>query len=194
MYNVYKEAVQIGRELKRKQAKMEGRSVRDTKIKPVEDKKMEIKKYIKLIIIIILILILLYLFIGIVITKDIKLFKNDNNTVNEVNNPANTILAKDTLRQVEEEYYVYFYDFDDTDSDIESSLTSKLSDSKIYRVNTKDSFNANYIIKNNTDSSNTLVNDIENLKIKSPTLVKVVSQSIVESYETSSKILEYLNK
>ncbi len=184
----------MGRELKRKQAKMEGRSVRDTKIKPVEDKKMEIKKYIKLIIIIILILILLYLFIGIVITKDIKLFKNDNNTVNEVNNPANTILAKDTLRQVEEEYYVYFYDFDDTDSDIESSLTSKLSDSKIYRVNTKDSFNANYIIKNNTDSSNTLVNDIENLKIKSPTLVKVVSQSIVESYETSSKILEYLNK
>ena len=182
----------MGRELKRKQIKREGKNIKDIrKEEEVKQLSFEIttKKTIITLLVVLLAVILLYLFIGLFITKDIKWFSN-NNKEETTATVENTILAKNTLRQAEEEYYVYFYDFDNENTDIASSFASKMYAFKMYRVNTNDSFNANFVVEEN---SNTIVNNIDDLKVITPTLVKVVSGSIVESYETADKIIEFLN-
>jgi len=177
----------MGRELKRKQAKKEGKNVKEIN-KEKEIEKITTSKAIKLFVVILLVIGCLYLFIGIVITKEIDWFnKKEQETITKKDN---TILASNTLRQVEEVYYVYFYDFEDENTDIESAFTSKVHNYTIYRVNTNDSFNANYIT---LEDSNVMVDNISDLKVKSPTLIKVENEKIVEYYEDTDNILNYLN-
>ena len=90
----------MGRELKRKQAKKNGQNVRDFS-KNDNDSEMSMKKLLIILGVVVLIAIILYLFIGIVVTKEIDWFSNENE--NEViNKPSNAILASAIFRQTEE--------------------------------------------------------------------------------------------
>ena len=95
---------------------------------------------------------------------------------------ANTILAKEALSQKEDTYYVYFYDYTDEVSSVSTSIRS-IKD-KVYKVNTKDGFNSNYV----GEDTNKDASSIEDLKVKALTLIKVENGSIVEYYEGKEEI------
>lgn len=170
----------MGREQRRKYAKKYGKQVEPATV--TDDKSL--KKYIKIIIVVLLIVGIFYLLSATLITKELGNTKKDTTTENKVDN---TILAKNSLRQTDETYYVYYYDFNNKITNIENNI-SKLDD-KVYRVNTSDALNSNFV----SETSNPAAKSLEELKVKAPTLIKVENETIIEYYETEDNILLYLN-
>ena len=107
---------------------------------------------------------------------------NETTNIDTTQSVANTILAKEALSQKEGTYYVYFYDYTDEVSSVSTSVNS-ISD-KVYKVNTKDGFNSNYV----SEETNKDASSIEDLKVKALTLIKVVDGEIVEYYEGREEI------
>lgn len=170
----------MGREQRRKYAKKYGKQPEPAVV--TDDKSL--KKYIKIIVVVLLIVGLFYLLSATLITKELGSAKKENKTETKVDN---TILAKNSLRQTDEIYYVYYYDFNNKLTKIENNI-SKL-DNKVYRVNTSDAINSNFVSEESNPSAKTL----EEIKVKTPTLIKVENGTILEYYETEDNILLYLN-
>ena len=175
----------MGRELRRKQAKKEGKNLKNELYDMNMDNDNQIYKFAKITIILLIMFVVLYIVVGIFITKEFNLFENKDNEIND--SVSNKILASSIFNQKEEEYYVYFYDFDNPNSTIESTLTSKLSDDKIYRVDTKDALNQNYVTE---DSGNKSAQTLEELKVVENTLIKIVNDEIVSYYESEDEIVD----
>lgn len=176
----------MGRELRRKQSKIEGKSLKRENV----DKKDNdsIQKFVKITIVLIVLLDVIYLLIGLFVTKEIKWFSDSSDS--SINTVSNNIIASAIFKQKEEEYYVYFYNFEETNSNIESTISNKLSDYKVYRVDTSSSLNQNYVSE---DSSNPNAKNLEELKVKAPTLIKIINDQIVSYYETENGIINGLN-
>lgn len=163
----------MGRELRRKQAKKDGKSLKQETL--VEEN--QIKKLVIITFVLVVIICLIYLISALFVTKELDWFsKKDNETTNLV---TNTILASEIFKQKEEEYYVYFYDYNDEDSQISSIVSSKLSENKVYKVDTNSALNSRYV----SDNSNKDAKTISDLKVKSPTVVKISGEVITEYYE-----------
>ena len=163
----------MGRELRRKQAKKEGKSLK----KEMPTEKNQIKQLISITIILVVIIGLIYLISALFITKELDWFEDKIE-----NNEAlvtNTILASETFKQQEEEYYVYFYDYKDEKTDISSHITNKLSSSKVYKVDTNNGLNNKYV----SEESNKNAKSLSELKVKAPTLIKVNGETISAYYE-----------
>lgn len=170
----------MGRELRRKEAKRNGKNVREVQ-KLSKEKPMTMKQFITIIIILLVFFVILYILTGIFITKDIKWFdKKDNTTTNETT-ISNKILGVDSLRQSEEEYYVYYYDTTNENREV-SSVINKLS-TKVYKVDLHDAFNGNLL-----GEPSGIVSDISDLKVSDPTVIKVVSSTITEYYNGVEQI------
>ncbi|MGN1311888.1 MAG: hypothetical protein ACI4U4_02605 [Bacilli bacterium] len=177
----------MGRELKRKQAKKEGRNIKEVQTKNKDLNTMKPKTLFIILGVLVLFCVILYFITSIFITKDIKLSNNKNNNDNEeVTNINNKILASDSLRQTEEIYYVYYYDTTNEDSSI-TSIVTNLED-KVYRVDLNDAFNSNFV-----GEPSGIVDNINNLKVKDPTVIKVESEKIVAFYNGSEEIKIGLN-
>ena len=177
----------MGRELRRKQSKIEGKSLK-REINNDNDN-IESQKFIKILIMLIIICVVVYISIGLFVTKEIKWFGN-NSENNVVDTVSNKIIASAIFKQKEEEYYVYFYNFEETNNNIESTISSKLTDYKVYRVDTSSSLNQNYVSE---DSSNPSAKSLDELKVKTPTLIKIINDQIVSYYETEDNIIDGLN-
>ena len=181
----------MGRELKRKQAKKEGRPLKEKETvskntNPYED----IYKMLKTFGIILLIILVIYFLVALLITKEIDWFSKDEDTSeSNVTSVTNSILARNTFMQSEEEYYVYYYDFNDENTKI-SILISNLSN--VYKVDTSDAFNSNYVT--DEELGNNLATNIDELKVINPTLIKISGDTIVEYYQTVDEIVNYLEK
>lgn len=171
----------MGRELRRKQAKKEGKSLKKEEI--VE--KSQISKLIKTVILLLVIIGAIYLISIIFITKEVDWFEKDEETQQET--VTNSILASRIFEQSEETYYVYFYDFNDEDTNITSVITSNVSE-ELYRVDTNSALNAKYV----SEESNKKAKKLDDLKVKAPTLIKISGDTITEYYE-DSEILNELN-
>ena len=156
----------MGRELRRKQAKKDGKSL------------------IIITIVLVAIIGIIYLLSALFVTKELKWFEKDDEK-EVVETVANTILAKEIFDQTEEEYYVYLYDFSDTDERITSTVSEKLTGSKVYNVNTGSALNSNYV----SETSNKKAKKLSDLKVKSPTLIKISKDKITLYYE-GNEILE----
>lgn len=180
----------MGRELRRKQAKKEGKSLVEEKIKKDENPYNDIYKLLKTFGVILVIVLAIHFFTALVITKEIEWFSKDDDAEDQTNSVADSILAKNTFMQAEEEYYVYFYDFNNEDSSISSLISGELSGSKVYKVDTSDAFNSNYVTEE--ELGNSSANSIDNLKVINPTIIKVSGGSIVEYSETVDGVTEYL--
>jgi len=174
----------MGRELKRKQAKREGKNVREVQ-KQNKEKELSPKTFTILLVVLVFTFIILYLVTGIFITKDIKWFSKDKD--NEVVSIENKILAKEALRQAEESYYVYFYDTTNEDSTVGNLVSAQ--NEKVYRVDLHDDFNSNFV-----GEPSGIVDSIDNLKVKDMTLIKVSSEKIVEYYSGSDEITIALDR
>lgn len=165
----------MGRELRRKEAKRNGKNVREVQ-KLSKEKPMTMKQFITIIVVLLVFFVILYILTGIFITKDIKWFdKKDNNATDNVSTISNKILGVDSLRQSEEEYYVYYYDTTNENSDVTSTVNNLTT--KVYKVDLHDAFNANIV----GDPSG-IVSDISELKVADPTVIKVVNSTITEYY------------
>lgn len=177
--------VTMGREYKRKQAKKDGKPIEKVEkknVNPYED----IYKLLKTLGIIVLIILLIYLAVGILITKEIDWFSKEENT-NTVETKENAILAKNTFRQVEESYYVYFYDFDNENSDIETYLLNYISTSyTIYRVDIKNALNSNFV----KDEAN-MSSSIDEFSVNDVSLIKIENELITSYYLTEEEIINY---
>ena len=176
----------MGRELRRKQAKKEGKSLKNENI--TED--YSLTKFVKVSVIVILSAVFLYLVSAIFITKEINLF-GKNNTTNTTNQTvSNAILAKSIFNQSEESYYVYFYDFNESNNNINTIVSSKLSESKVYRVDTSSSFNSKYV----SDTSNKSATTLDDLKVVKDTLIKIEGDAITMYLEGEEEISNNLNQ
>ena len=174
----------MGRELRRKQAKKEGKSLQ----KEVINEKNQIKSLIIITIVLVLIVGLIYLLSALFVTKELDWFEKDDNK-EVVETVKNTILAKEIFDQSEEEYYVYFYNYKDNDERITSTVDENLTKSKVYKVNTDSALNANYV----SETSNKKAKKLSELKVKSPTVIKISKDKIVAYYE-GNEILEKIKE
>ena len=168
----------MGRELRRKQAKKDGKSLAREEI--IETN--QIKRYLMTIFIVVGVLAVIYLISALFITKELDWFNKDKNeTTDNTSTITNTILASAIFKQKEEVYYVYFYDFgeEEKDSEITNLVNSKLSESKVYKVNTASAMNANYV----GEKSNKSAKKLEDLKVVAKTLIKISGDNITEYYE-----------
>lgn len=174
----------MGRELRRKEAKRNGKNVREVQ-KLNKEKPMTMKTFITIIVVLLVFFVILYILTGIFITKDIKWFdKKDTTTTNE-STISNKILGVDSLRQSEEEYYVYYYDTTNENSEV-SNIINMLS-TKVYKVDLHDDFNGNLL-----GEPSGVVSDISQLKVSDPTVIKVVSSAITEYYNGVEQITNAL--
>lgn len=177
----------MGRELKRKENKKNGKNVRDAVVYENDNPMKEVYKLLKILIIVLVILIIIYLMVGIFITKEISFGnKKDNDT--EVIMQSDYLLASETFRQKEEKYYVYFYDFNETNSSIETLISSKLKEEKVYRVDTSSDFNKKYI----SETSNPNVQNKEELKINGITLIVIENGKNIKYLQGEDAITNYI--
>lgn len=124
----------------------------------------ETKTIIKIAIGVILFLGVAYFLMGI-ITGDIKLGK-EQEKVTEIQ--YDEILAERTFDQKDTEYYVVFYNFSEEDMLLDAIIENLGYTKEVYKVDLDKKFNVSYIGEvNNTPTS------LENLKVKSPTLIKI---------------------
>ena len=184
----------MGREQRRKDAKKNKKVLEDVNL----EEEFKMSTTIKLVFSVILILITLYYSIAIFITKEINIStkgKDDTEEVSDSEENDNTslstkILASATFKQSPEVYYVYYYDFD-SEEDTVTSKVNGISDDKVFKVDTGDSLNSNYVTE---DKGNKKVNDLGGLKVKNPTLIKIDNDKVVGYYEGKDDILEFLDK
>ena len=163
-----------GKRIKKKRSKKKWKNVRDIQ-KLSKEKPMTMKQFITIIVVLLVFFVILYILTGIFITKDIKWFDKKDTTTDNVSTISNKILGVDSLRQSEEEYYVYYYDTTNENSDVTSTINSLTT--KVYKVDLHDAFNANIV----GDPSG-VVSDISELKVADPTVIKVVNSTITEYY------------
>ena len=177
----------MGRELRRKDAKKNGR---DLKEKPVKEK-IDWKKYSLTFSIVVIFFLCLYFILAIFVTKELDFSKKDNDTSNDTTsdnntNVANGILANSIFKQKEDVYYVYCFDFNDQDTNVSHTVSNNLLEEKVYRVNTSDSMNSNYI--GDVDKS---VTTLEGLKISNPTLLKIENGKITMFLSGENEIINH---
>ena len=163
----------MGRELRRKQAKKEGKNLQPE----IKDEEKLIKKLIIITAILVFIICTIYILSALFITKELDwLDKKDENITETL--AENTILASEIFKQKEEEYYVYFYDFKETENNT-TTVVNSIQDLKVYKVDTGSTLNKNYISEESNKSAKTL----SELSVKAPTLIKVSGDIIVAYYE-----------
>ena len=181
----------MGREQRRReQFKNKNKKIREEEL----DTSIKWTTIVKLVCFIVILLFVIYYVLAVFVTKelDISNKNNEKSTIEETNNASSIsdkILASNIFEQKEDEYYVYFYDFND-EEEVVSSVISSISDTKIYKVDTSSSLNANYVTE---DKGNKKADDIDELKVKNPTVIKVESDKIVEYYEGSNDIYKGLS-
>ena len=164
----------MGRELRRKQAKREGKSLKSEEIK-VE---YNVKKIVITCVIVLVSIGLVYLISALFITKELDWFSKEEVKEN-TSSAENSILASAIFKQKEDEYYVYFYDFNEDNNMYKNIVSSKLSSKKVYNVDTSSGLNSNYV----SDVSNKKATGLDDLKVINDTVIKIVGDAIVEYYE-----------
>ena len=180
----------MGRELKRKQAKKDGRALKEEQIKKEEGPYNDIYKLLKTFGILLVIVLAVHFFTALVITKEIEWFSKNNKEEEKIEGIENSILAKNIFEQKEEEYYVYFYDFDEEEGSLTNSVNAFLADKKVYIVDTNDGFNTNYVTEE--ENGNSSATSLDDLKVINPTLIKVSEETITGYYENKDNIESYL--
>ncbi len=164
----------MGRELRRKQAKREGKSLKNEEIK----EEYNVKKIVITCVIVLVSIGLVYLISALFITKELDWFSKEEVKEN-TSSVENSILASAIFKQKEDEYYVYFYDFNEDNNMYKNIVSSKLSSKKVYNVDTSSGLNSNYV----SDVSNKKATGLDDLKVINDTVIKIVGDAIVEYYE-----------
>ena len=145
-------------------------------------------KFITTLAILLVIFVLSYFLIGIFYTKEIDFNKKDDETKDEVNVDNSTIMIGQIFEQPKEEYFVLIYDISDDKSSIKTWLPiyeGKEGALTVYKVDSSKKFNSAYIVK---EGSNVNATSLSDLKVISPTLIKINDKKITEYIEGEEEI------
>ena len=164
-----------------------------TKTKTVKknyDNGTEVSKLVKLVIIVTVIFVIFY---GITVLVNKKEENSSNNNSQTVSVQYDEILISNILIQPNDEYYVMIYDADDYDVVVYNSylqLYQQKEDALRYYTAELDNV-FNNIFK--AEESNLNVSNIQQLKIKSSTLLRIRNGRIAAHYE-GDEIIEHLKE
>ena len=154
---------------------------------------VEYSKVIKIALGVILILALTY-FVTALATGEIQ-FGKEKEEVQEVSIQYEEIIAGQILNRSNEEYYVMLFDFTDTFASYYLSLKDAYSETEnalpFYIVDLEKHINQE-IVAENDESDQTNVDNIHDLKVFSPTIIKVKNHKVVESIIGKENILKFL--
>ena len=164
----------MGRELRRKQAKREGKSLKNEEIK----EEYNVKKIVITCVIVLVSIGLVYLISALFITKELDWFSKEEVKEN-TSSVENSILASAIFKQKEDEYYVYFYDFNEDNNMYKNIVSSKVSSIMVYYVDCSCGLFCYYV----SDVSNNKATGLDDLKVVNDTVIKIVGDTIVEYYE-----------
>lgn len=162
---------------------------KEKKNKKNSEEKDNYFKFITTLAILLLVFVLAYFLIGFFYTKEISFNKDEDDNTSEVSVDNSTIMLGQLFDQSEDEYYVLVYDTTDKVLSISSwmSIYSSKDDAlKIYTVDSSKKFNANYIVE---EGSNKDATNVSELKVISPTLIKVTNKTISEYIEGEEAIV-----
>ena len=181
----------MGREQKRReQFKNKNKKISEEEL----DTSINIITLLKLVGFVFILLFVVYYVLAVFVTKEIGISSSQGgkSTITESNQPesnvSNKILASNIFNQKEEKYYVYFYDFNDED-EVVSSIISGMTEDVIYRVDTNSSLNSKYVTE---EKGNKFAKSLNDLKVVSPTIIKIEADKIVKYYEGNDEIYEKL--
>lgn len=158
------------------------------KEKNFEEETNYVSRFILYLLIFLIILIIGYLIIGIFVNKTISFNKKDTKETSEVTIDNKTILAGEIFDQKEDEYYVLVYNKNEENSILgtwKGAYSGKENALKIYEVDSETKLNGNFIVKEN---SNKDAQSYSDLRIVSPTLIKINNKKIVEYIEGEEQI------
>ena len=144
-------------------------------------------KFVTTLAILLIVFILSYFLIGLFYTKEID-FNKKEETKEEVNIDNNTIMLGQLFEQPKDEYYVLIYDVSDDKSIINTWLPKyKEKDDalNVYVVDSSKKFNSSYLV---TEGSNKNATSLSDLKVISPTLIKITNKQITEYIEGEDEI------
>ena len=151
------------------------------KDKKVVEEDNYINRFIAYLAFFLIMLIVGYLIVGIFVNKSISFNKNkdkEEEEEKEVVIDNSTILAGEIFDQKEEEYYVLIYNVNDSDSLFVNWLNAykgKEDALTVYIVDSSKKLNANFLVEKD---SNTSPSGYDDLRIKSPTLIKVQNKNV----------------
>ncbi len=154
-------------------------------------------KFVTTIAAVLLTLVLCYLIIGVFMTKEINVKKDskkDTKDSTSVTIDNSVITGGQIFDQKDESYYVVIYDFESkvlNISNLVSSYSSKENALPIYKVDSSKKFNNRYIVKKD---SNTNPSSYEDLRILSPTIMKIENGKVTSYVEGEDSIKEILKK
>lgn len=158
------------------------------KEKNFEEETNYVSRFILYLLIFLILLIIGYLIIGIFVNKTISFNKKDTKENSKVTIDNNTILAGEIFDQKEDEYYVLVYNKNEENSILgtwKGAYSGKENALKIYEVDSETKLNGNFIVKEN---SNKDAQSYSELRIISPTLIKINNKKIVEYIEGEEQI------
>lgn len=132
--------------------------------------------------------VLLFYLLTVLINNSKRGLNTKEPTKEEVKIQYDEILASDTFKMNDDEYYVLFYDFDGPEAVYYNYLFSEYAskkDNHIYKVDLGNAFNKKYV----SNETNIYANNINELKVKDATLIKISYGSNVSYVEGSSLII-----
>ncbi len=145
-------------------------------------------RFVTTLAVLLLVFVISYLIIGIFITKEIDFKNDDTQEKEEVSVDNETIMIGQLFDQKENEYYVLIYDFSDEVLSVSSWLSVYENSSNslpVYKVDSSKKFNSKYIVKENSNSE---AKTLSELKVISPTLIKITNDNISEYVEGEENI------
>lgn len=153
-----------------------------------------VNRFIFTIFILLIVFIVGYLLVGIFVNKTITFGKKEEAKKEEVTIDNKTILAGQIFDQKDEEYYVLVYDASDEDGILNSwkgTYTGKENALPLYVVDSSVKLNANYLVEKDSNKTPTGYSD---LKIKSPSLIKISNKEVTEYTEGEEEIIKIFKK
>ena len=125
--------------------------------------------------------IVIFIIILVLITK----FANGD-FKSKTTNLNHSIIAGQMFNKEEDTYYVVVYSFDN--EELTTAIDDiKDSDNKIYKININDKMNSSII-----GTEENITSNLQELKIKEETLLKIENKKITDSINGSSEIISYL--
>lgn len=165
------------------------KNLKQSKDERTEEKKDNYFIFITTLAILLIVFLLSYFGLGFFYTKEIDLKKETKEEKQEINIDNKVIMAGQIFDQAKDEYYVLVYDTTDKVSSIstyKSMYESKDNALEIFTVDSSKKFNSRYL----TDKdSNKNPNSVEDLKIVSPTLIKINGKKVSEYIEGEENIV-----
>ena len=152
------------------------------------DAENEVYKFIKILVVVVILVVGFYFLTNSFVSKS----KSNDKETTETEISSNTIIVGSLLNRPYDDYYVLAFKSEDIDSVIYQTYISLYSEkensNKIYLIDLDNELNSKYYSK----EGNTNAKKIDELKISSPTLIKVTNHKISKYIEGKDSISKEL--